>query len=91
MINGFSETDPLSDYELTTILPQIVRGRATGFLNANRMPLRCHEDIAVFYKSLPVYNPQMEIGIPSHSTGNGIHKQTNNCYLFMKHQHFSSN
>jgi len=56
------------------------KGRATGFLNANRMPLRCHEDIAVFYKSLPVYNPQMEIGIPSHSTGNGIHKQTNNCY-----------
>ena len=28
--------------------------RVTGFLNANRMPLRCHEDIAVFYKSLPV-------------------------------------
>ena len=25
----------------------------TGFLNANRMPLRTHEDIMVFYKSLP--------------------------------------
>lgn len=31
----------------------------TGFLNANRMPLRQHEDICVFYKSLPTYNPQM--------------------------------
>ena len=56
------------------------KGRATGFLNANRMPLRCHEDIAVFYKSLPVYNPQMEIGVPSHPQGKGIHKETNNCY-----------
>lgn len=34
--------------------------RATGFLNANRMPLRYHEDICVFYKALPTYNPQME-------------------------------
>ena len=29
----------------------------TGFLNANRMPLRIHEDICVFYKALPTYNP----------------------------------
>lgn len=34
----------------------------TGFLNANRMPLRIHEDILVFYKSLPTYNPQKTIG-----------------------------
>ena len=31
---------------------------ATGFLNANRMPLRSHETILVFYKKLPVYNVQ---------------------------------
>lgn len=54
--------------------------RVTGFLNANRMPMRCHEDICVFYKSLPIYNPQMEIGNPNHSQGNGKHKETNNCY-----------
>ena len=30
----------------------------SGFLNANRMPLRVHENIAVFYKKLPTYNPQ---------------------------------
>jgi site-specific DNA-methyltransferase (adenine-specific) len=29
-----------------------------GFLNAKRMPLRSHEDILIFYKSLPTYNPQ---------------------------------
>lgn len=30
----------------------------TGFLNANRMPLRAHETICVFYRKLPIYNPQ---------------------------------
>lgn len=54
--------------------------RCTGFLNANRMPLRQHEDILVFYKSLPTYNPQMTEGKPSHPQGNGAHKETNNCY-----------
>ena len=34
----------------------------TGFLNANRMPLRNHEDILVFYKHLPTYNPQKTQG-----------------------------
>ena len=29
-----------------------------GFLNANRMPLRNHENICVFYKKMPTYNPQ---------------------------------
>ena len=44
--------------------------RTTGFLNANKMPLRQHEDILVFYKKLPTYNPQMvEGGEPSHSRG----------------------
>ena len=27
-----------------------------GFLNANKMPLRVHEDICVFYENLPYYN-----------------------------------
>lgn len=34
----------------------------TGFLNANKMPLRAHEDILVFYKSLPTYSPQKTTG-----------------------------
>lgn len=32
----------------------------TGFLNAKRMPLREHEQIAVFYKNLPTYNTGVE-------------------------------
>lgn len=41
----------------------------SGFLNANRMPLRQHEQIAVFYKKLPTYNPQFSQGKPLHSKG----------------------
>ena len=34
----------------------------TGFLNAKRMPLRCHEDILVFYREPPTYHPVMSKG-----------------------------
>lgn len=57
--------------------------RVTGFLNARRMPMRCHEDICVFYKSLPTYNPQMEKCEPhqrNHSRGKQDKEQTNRCY-----------
>lgn len=35
-----------------------------GFLNAKKMPLRAHENILVFYRRLPTYNPQMSQGKP---------------------------
>lgn len=34
----------------------------TGYLNANRMPMKAHENILVFYKRLPTYNPQKTTG-----------------------------
>lgn len=54
----------------------------SGFLNAKRMPLRSHEDILVFYKSLPTYNPQMTEGKPLHGKGSSYKTKelTNNCY-----------
>lgn len=42
--------------------------QGTGHLNANRMPLKNHENILVFYKNLPVYNPQFEAGIAYKTT-----------------------
>lgn len=54
--------------------------RTSGFLNSKRMPLRNHQDILVFYKKQPTYNPQMTIGESSHSKGNLNNEQTNNCY-----------
>lgn len=41
----------------------------TGFLNAGRMPLRRHEQIAIFYKRLPPFHPQFSEGAPLHSKG----------------------
>lgn len=35
---------------------------STGFLNANKMPLKAHENILVFYKKLPKYFPQKTEG-----------------------------
>ena len=32
--------------------------KAQGFLNSKKMPLKDYENICVFYKRLPVYNPQ---------------------------------
>ena len=29
---------------------------STGFLNAKRMPLKCHENVLVFYEKLPTYS-----------------------------------
>lgn len=34
------------------------KNKATGFLNSKKMPLKEHENILVFYKKLPTYNPQ---------------------------------
>ena len=51
----------------------------SGFLNANRMPLRRTEEICVFYKKLPTYNPQKIKGKPSHSKGR-IKENKNNNY-----------
>ena len=40
------------------------KSKATGYLNAKKQPLRAHEDIVVFYKKQPTYNPQMTQGTP---------------------------
>lgn len=42
---------------------------SSGFLNAKRMPLRSTEEIVVFYKRLPTYNPQFTEGEPLHGMG----------------------
>ena len=38
--------------------------QGTGHLNAKKMPMKNHENILVFYKKLPTYNPQMRAGKP---------------------------
>lgn len=56
---------------------------AVGFLNSKKMPLRAHEDILVFYRKLPTYNPQFTRGKPyKHSGCKATHE--NYCALEYK-------
>ena len=41
-----------------------IKSKPTNFLNAKKQPLRKHEDICIFYRSQPVYIPQMTPGEP---------------------------
>lgn len=41
---------------------------ATGHLNAKKMPMKAHENLLVFYKKPPTYNPQKTTGhTPTHA------------------------
>ncbi len=51
----------------------------SGFLNANRMPLRVHEHLLLFYDKKGIYNPQKVIGEKSHSKGS-MKTEINNNY-----------
>lgn len=54
----------------------------SGFLNANRMPLRVTEEIVVFYNKQPIYNPQKIKGAPNHSKGKATNKTSeDNCQV----------
>ena len=46
------------------------KSRATGHLNAKKMPMKNIEDILVFYENLPTYNPQgvVECDIERHNS-----------------------
>lgn len=58
--------------------------RPTGFLDAKRRPLRIHEDMLVFYRKQPTYNPQMTIGNVCHKRGKAgiarLENGKNRCY-----------
>jgi site-specific DNA-methyltransferase (adenine-specific) len=46
----------------------------TNPMLAKKQPMRCHEDIVVFYKKQPTYNPQMRIGKIWSRAGKKEHK-----------------
>ena len=45
--------------------------RGSDFLNANVKPLKCHEEISIFYKKKPTYNKQLWYSTPYKLTKNG--------------------
>ena len=70
------------------------KDRPSGFLNAKKMPLKDVEEILVFYKKCPVYNPQFWEGIPLHGMGTKYKegKLGNNNYgKFASHTNPSAN
>lgn len=57
----------------------IEKSKATGHLNAKKMPMKAHENILIFYKKLPTYNPQMTEGhTPVHNYTK--HTTDGSCY-----------
>lgn len=66
-----------------------IKSKPTNFLNAKKQPLRKHEDICIFYKKQPIYNPQMTAGDPYDK---GIRKdQYTGSYGDFKPRHVKSN
>ncbi|MED0876571.1 site-specific DNA-methyltransferase [Bacillus mobilis] len=53
------------------------KSNGTGHLNAKKMPLKNHENILVFYKKLPIYNPQFTEGTPYKSISKKARNSSN--------------
>ena len=59
---------------------------ATGFFNAKKMPLKAHENVLVFYKSLPTYNPQKTTGhVRKVSKAKVVHSECYGKQIGVKH------
>lgn len=56
-----------------------VKNKFSDFLNAKRKPMKVNEDILIFYKKQPTYNPQYTYGDPyvRWNTQKAVDKQTN--------------
>lgn len=64
------------------------KSKPTNFLNAKKQPLRKHEDVCVFYRKQPTYNPQMKLGEPYDK---GVRKdQLSGSYSDFKPKHVKS-
>ena len=54
------------------------KASGSGHLNAKKAPMKSHENILVFYSSLPTYNPQMRTGFKPYTRVQG--KTKSQCY-----------
>lgn len=55
---------------------------ATGHLNSKKMPMKAHENILVFYKKAPTYNPQKTFGHKPVNSYTKTIKTQNNTELY---------
>ncbi len=76
---------PFSSLLVTSNLPMFryslvwVKNKFSDFLNAKRKPMKVNEDILIFYKKQPVYNPQYTYSEPYKrwNTQEAVDRQTN--------------
>lgn len=88
----FDKTLSCSNLQLYRYEWIIEKTKATGHLNAKKMPMKAHENVLIFYKKLPVYHPQMTDGhSPVHSyakhTTDGSNYGKNKDWNFRRRQH----
>lgn len=60
-----------------------------GFLNAKKMPMRGHENVLIFYKRLPTYNPQKKQTIGTGRVRNAPKCETSTNYQYHKKDDYS--
>lgn len=53
------------------------KDNATGWLNAKKAPMKLHENVLVFYRKRPTYNPQMREGFTPYINKRGALASTN--------------
>lgn len=64
----FDKTLAVSNLDIFRYEWILKKTKATGHLNAKRMPMKAHENLLIFYKKLPYFNPQKTKGhTPVHS------------------------
>ena len=59
----------LTDFKYTLVWDKVL---PSGFLNANKQPMRAHEDLVVFYSKQCIYNPQKIKGDKCHTRGRSV-------------------
>jgi len=67
----------LKDFRYDTIYE---KSHATGHLNANKMPMRKHEEVLVFYSKTPTYNSQKTNKVSANIRPNKVVATTSECY-----------
>lgn len=63
----------LQDFKYTLVWDKVL---PSGFLNANKQPMRAHEDLVVFYSKQCTYNPQKIKGDKCHTRGRSVGKDS---------------
>lgn len=62
----------------------------TGFLNVHKMPMKYHENIQVFYRKLPTYNPIMREGFEKYRKKQGRKNTPNYGKIISRDRYTSS-